>query len=342
MTLLIERFVGTSAEWNDFGGAQDGWTAFHRHALGDTITTVFGHECPLLCARSTDGALAGILPLARVRSRLFGHFLVSMPFVSYGGPLGSDAAVLALTAHADSMATQDGADLLELRSARALPVDLPVSHRKITVVLALPPGEPEKAFNALKSKLRSQVRRPTKEGVVVRMGHDQVEPFFRVFSHHMRDLGTPTMPLLWFSELARAYGEDMWFACAWLGDEPIACGAGFRWRDEFEITWAASLREHSTIAPNMAVYWTLIERAAREGLGRFNFGRCTPNSPTHRFKTQWGAVDEPLYWYRGTSMRKAATPSPSSPKFALATRLWSRLPLAFTNAVGPRIVRFLP
>ena len=31
---------------------------------------------------------AGVLPLVRVRSALFGHYLVSMPFVNYGGPLG--------------------------------------------------------------------------------------------------------------------------------------------------------------------------------------------------------------------------------------------------------------
>lgn len=342
MTLRVEPYSGSPAEWDAFGRAQVGWTAFHRHALADVIEEVFGHECPLLCARSDDDSLAGILPLSRVRSRLFGHFHVSMPFVSYGGPLGTDAAVRALAASAHSMAVRDGADLLELRSQRALPLDLPVSHHKITAVLALPTGGPDEAFNALKSKLRSQIRRPSKEGVVVRMGHDQIDPFFRVFSRHMRDLGTPTMPLRWFRALARTYGDDVWFACAWLQDEPVACGAGFRWQDEFEITWASALRRYAAIAPNMAVYWTLIERAAREGLRRFNFGRCTPGSPTHRFKTQWGAVDEPLYWYRGAGMRAAGTPSPSSPKFALATRIWSRLPLALTNALGPRIVRYIP
>ena len=96
--------------------------------------------------------------------------------------------------------------------------------------------------------------------------------------------------------------------------------------DEFEITWAASLREQGTIAPNMAMYWALIERAFRDGLRRFNFGRCGPNSLTHRSKTQRGAVDELLYWYRASGMREAATP----------------IPLAFTNAVGLRLVLFLP
>jgi serine/alanine adding enzyme len=342
VTLRIESFAGTGAEWDDFVVRQPGATAFHRHALGGTIAGVFGHDSLRLCARTPEGAVVGVLPLVRVKSRLFGHFLVSMPFVSYGGPLGGRDAVRALAEHADRMATEDRVDLLELRSAHPLPVELPVSHRKITAVLALPPGDPDKAFTNLKSKLRSQVRRPVKEGVEVRMGPDQVKPFFRVFAQHMRDLGTPTLPLRWFQTLARTFGDDAWFACAWLKGEPIACGAGFRWGDEFEITWASSLRAHNGISPNMAVYWALIERAARDGLGRFNFGRCTPGSPTHKFKSQWGAADEPLYWYQGTGATGRSTPSPSSAKFALATRVWSRMPLAVANALGPRIVRYIP
>lgn len=342
MTLRVERFGGSPAEWDAFGRAQVGWTAFHRFAWREAVERTFGHECSLLCARDAHGALQGILPLVRVRSRVFGHFLVSMPFVSYGGPLGSDAAIHALAAYADALAAETKADLLELRSAVALPLQWEVSHRKLTVVLPLAAGDPEAVFGKFKAKLRSQVRRPQKEGVEVRVGADQVEPFHRVFAQHMRDLGTPSMPLSWFRNLAAAFGDDIWFACAWLDGRPIACGAGFRWQGEFEITWASALRSHSKLSPNMAVYWALIERAAAEGLGRFNFGRCSPDSPTHRFKRQWGAVDEPLFWYRGPSSRSSGTPNPGSPAFSMATRAWRRLPLQVANLLGPRIVRFIP
>lgn len=265
-----------------------------------------------------------------------------MPFVSYGGPLGDDAAIQALAAHADALAREGRVDLLELRSARELPIQLPVSHRKITVVLPLAPSDPDAVFKALKAKLRSQVRRPTKEGVEVRFGADQAPHFHAIFSRHMRDLGTPTLPLDWFTGLAETFGDDVWFACAWYKGQPIAGGAGFRWPGEFEITWASSLREHNAISPNMAVYWALIERAAREGLTRFNFGRCTEGSPTHRFKSQWGAIDEPLFWYHGGVRGTEAVPSQSSGKFALATRIWQRLPLSITRALGPRLVRYIP
>ena len=342
MSLRIERYAGTGAEWDAFGERQSGWTAFHRHAWQEHIRRVFGHETIALAAREVDGTLAGTLQLVRVKSPIFGHFIVSLPFVSYGGPLGTDQAIGALSSEAVSIMQSGKADLLELRSARALPVDLEVSHRKITVVLPLTPGDPDAVFKGFTSKLRSQVRRPAKSGVEVRMGPDQAEAFHRVFAQHMRDLGTPTLPLSWFTSLRDLFGDDVWFACAWFDGAPIAGGVGFRWPGEFEITWASALREHGSTSANMGVYWALIERAAREGLTRFNFGRCTPDGPTHRFKSQWGALDEPLYWYSRTSSGSAALPRQDSPKFALATSVWRKLPIPITNALGPRLVRFIP
>lgn len=337
--MRIEPYSGLPEEWDSFGQRQQGWTAYHRHAWKPLIEAVHRHECPYLAAYGADDRLAGILPLVRVRSRVFGHFLVSMPFVNYGGPLGSDSAVLALARAATDLATDRGARLLELRSRVQLPLSLPVSSRKITVVLDLPP-DVDALRKHVGSKLRSQVKRPEKEGVVVRFGPDQVDPFFRVFSKHMHHLGTPTQPRALFRGLADRLGDDAWFGCAWLGDEPIAAGAGFRWGDEFEMSWASALQPYNAIAPNMLLYWRFMERAIDQGVRRFNFGRCTPGSGTHRFKRQWGSRDEALWWYQHGAA--TATPSPTDARYAWGPRLWRRLPERVATWAGPLLVRGIP
>lgn len=338
----VERYDADPIQWNRFVRACEGWTHFHLYEWRSVMERVFGHECLYLAARTDAGELAGVLPLVRVKSRLFGHYLVSMPFLNYGGPLGEHDAVRALVATASARARDDGVSLLELRSRRPLPIDLPVSHRKITVLLDLPAREPERLWKSLDAKVRSQVRRAQKEGVTVRFGRDQVEPFFRVFSRHMRDLGTPTQPLALFETIAAAFPDDAWFACAYLGEEPIAGGAGFRWAGEVEITWASALREHSRIAPNMLLYWAFLERATKEGAEIFNFGRCTPDGGTHRFKRQWGSRDEQLWWYQLSSRPGAGTPSPDDGAYAWGPRVWRRLPASIATAIGPRIVRYIP
>ena len=281
MSLTARPFTGAAGEWDAFVRSQAGWTAFHLHAWRGIYEDVSGHEALYLEARDAAGAIVGVLPLVRVKSLVFGHYLVSLPFVNYGGPLGSAEAIRALTDWAVDRAREDGVKLLELRSRGQLPLDLPVSHRKVTVVLDLPKS-PEALMKSFEAKLRSQVRRPGKEGITVRFGPDQVRPFFEVYSRHMRDLGTPTQPLRLFEAIAERCPEAS-FGCAWLGTLPVAGGAGFAWNNEFEMTWASSLYAYNKLSPNMGLYWAFMERAVQEKLTLFNFGRCSPGVGTHRF-----------------------------------------------------------
>jgi FemAB-related protein (PEP-CTERM system-associated) len=340
--LDVGPFVGHAAEWDRFVRSQGSWSHFHLHGWKTAIERAFNHECIYLAAHNESG-LAGVLPLVRVKSLLFGHYLVSMPFVNYGGPLGSPDAVTALVAAASALAARGKVRLLELRSRHPLRLDLPVSHRKVTVVRELPAGGSTTLWKQLDAKVRSQIRRPQKEGVTVRFGLDQIEPFFAVFARHMRDLGTPTQPLAFFQLLADVFPQDLWFGCAYLNDTPIAAGCGFQWQDEFEMTWASALQEHKRIAPNMFLYWSFLERAADAGLSLFNFGRCTPGSGTHKFKLQWGTREEQLWWYqRRASASTAGTPSPNDRQLAWGPRLWKHLPERVATALGPKIVRYIP
>jgi len=342
LTLTVERFVDSPAEWDAFVRFAEGGTHCHLWGWKSVIERVLGHECVYLAARSPEGRLVGILPLVQVSSRLFGSYLVSMPFLNSGGALGSNRAVQALVARAIELAKSGDIDLLEIRSRIPLPVDLPVSHRKITVVRDLIPGDPTRMWESLRAKVRSQIRRPQKAGIVVRFGLDQVGSFFRVFSQHMRDLGTPTQPRRLFDALAETFPADVWFGCAYDGARPVAAGCGFRWHGEFEMTWASSLARYNAVAPNMLLYWAFMERAAEHGLEVFNFGRCTPGSGTHRFKQQWGGRDVPLWWYQHAAGPTAATPSPDDRAFAWGPRVWRRLPLSVANILGPRVVRLIP
>jgi FemAB-related protein (PEP-CTERM system-associated) len=283
-----------------------------------------------------------VLPLVRVKSLLFGDYLVSMPFVNYGGPLGSPEAVRALAHRAQEMAEGLGVGLLELRSRAEQDTGLPASHRKITVVLDLPSGGAEALWKGLPAKVRSQVRRPQKEGMETRFGAEQLDAFYDVFARHMRDLGTPVQSRRLFEAIGETLGPDVWFGCVYHGARPVAGGCGFRWGTEFEMTWASSLREYNAAAPNMLLYWSFMERCAAEGVTLFNFGRCTPGSGTHRFKRQWGSRDEQLWWYQWSRSGKTATPSPDDGALAWGPRLWRRLPLPVANALGPWIVKKIP
>lgn len=327
------------AAWNAFVDADPAGSTFHRWEWREVYRASYGHETPYLVAHR-QGTLVGVLPLVRVRSLLFGHYLVSMPFVSYGGPLGDADAQRALSAHAASMA--NGAKLVELRSRQPIATTLTLSTRKITVVRDIVPGDYDATFKGFDSKLRSQVRRAEREGLSVRFGREQAGAFHRVFSEHMRDLGSPAHGRRFFERLADALGDRAWIGVAYLGDVPVAGGFAIENGTEVEISWASALRRYQKISPNMALYGAFIRRACERGFAAFNFGRCTPGSGTHKFKQQWGSRDEPLAWYQHSTSGVAAPPNPDQGAYGTAVKVWQRLPIAITEPLGARLIGGIP
>jgi FemAB-related protein (PEP-CTERM system-associated) len=340
VSLGVTRAELDDARWDAFVRDRPEATYAHLLGWGRVLRDSMGHDWHGLAAFA-GGRLEGVLPLTRVRSRLFGDYLVSMPFINYGGPVGSGPARSTLADAARNLADELGVDLLELRNRTELDSNLVRSDRKITVVLNLP-DDAEVLWKGLKAKVRSQVRRPMKEDMHASFGPDQLENFYEIFCRNMRDLGTPVLPFRFFDHIRRQLGDHLVVCVVEHRERVVAGGCGFTFGEEFELTWASSLREFNRLAPNMLLYWSLMEESIRRGVARFNFGRCTPGGGTHRFKLQWGGSDEPLPWSQWSPAGLASTPSPDSAKYRAAVAVWQRLPLAVTNRLGPGLSRLIP
>jgi FemAB-related protein (PEP-CTERM system-associated) len=332
---------GADAAWDAFVRREPGSTFCHLSGWRHVMQDILGHENRSLVSMDGDGVIRGILPLVRVRSRLLGHYLISMPFLNDGGPLGAPDVTDALVREAVADAARSGADLLELRTRSTADHRLRISHRKIAVQMPLAATR-EENWTALHSKVRSQVKRAQREGFEVRFGLEQREAFYELFAKGMRRLGTPVLPASFFERIAATFPTLAEFCVIRLGDEPIAVGCGFQWRDRFEITWAAASREHSKLAPNMLLYWEFFERARARGARVFDFGRCTPGTGSHAFKRQWGGVDVPLPWAQWSASEIDSTPKQDKGMFKLASTAWSHLPLGVTNRIGPWLAAKLP
>jgi serine/alanine adding enzyme len=332
------------SQWDSFVTRSPQSTFAHRAAWHRVVADVFHHRHAFLVAEDDAGEWHGVLPLVHLRGVL-GHFILSMPFLNDGGPIGEENARTELAAKAVHLASESRANTLELRSRVAIPASgaLTTTSRKVAVYLRLPASIELLWEKTFKAKLRSQIRKPTKEGMIARIGRAELDPFYRVFCRNMRDLGTPVLPKGFFETIAREFGDDVVFCTVYAGSGvPAAAACCLVWRDEMEITWASSVREFNPLSPNMLLYATLMEDAIQRGLGVFNFGRSTPGGPTHRFKTQWGGQDIPLPWARWSSSGGTDDDERHGRVIRAAVTLWSKLPLALTNRVGPMISGQLP
>ncbi len=303
-----------------------------------------GHK-PYCLIAVQDGEACGFLPLAHVSSVLFGSFLVSLPYLNYGGVVGDDEQVArSLIDRAVELADQLDVRYLELRD------DRPIAHprlgdpstEKVHMRLELP-ATAGALWDDLSSKVRNQVRKGTRSNLTVHWGAAELlDDFYGVFSRNMRDLGTPVYGRELFSRVLHEFATQSELCVVRAGSQAVAAALLLHGWGITEVPSASSLREFNSTNANMLMYWNLLERAVGRGQRYFDFGRSSRDSNTYRFKEQWGAVPHAAVWQ---SYGRSGSPSemrPNHPRYQRRIRLWQRLPVSLTRLIGPAIVRGIP
>jgi serine/alanine adding enzyme len=331
------------AGWDEYVRAHPQASAYH---LADAVgigRRVFGLRTCFLSAHAADGRLVGVLPLVEQSGVLGGRTLVSLPFFSYGGILcDENSASVALGQAAAQLARERRAKHLELRQAHESP-ELSWSTRldKISMLLQLP-STVEELSRKLGSKLRSQIKRADRESPEVRVGgRELLGDFYPVFCSVMRDLGTPVYPRSMFEAVIDALQSHVSLVVVYMQGTPVAGAFLVQWRNGMEIPWAASLGRVRASSINMRLYWEALQLAIARGCQVFDFGRCTQDSNTYRFKHQWGAQPLQLYWHCPPG-QAAEQGSKTRGQLELAVKAWSKLPLPVANWLGPHVTARLP
>jgi FemAB-related protein (PEP-CTERM system-associated) len=287
----------------------------------------------------------GYLALTYVRSFLFGRFLVSLPYVNYGGVVADDEnAAGLLLERAVKLADDLKVRYLELRHVD--PRNHAALNRSRTdkVHMRLPlPATAEKLWSGLSAKVRNQVRKGQKSDLSVVWGGELLlDEFYRVFSENMRDLGTPVFGRRLFTAILNQFADRAEFCVVRAGKLPVAAALLLHGHGITEVPSASSLRSHNHTCANMLLYWHLLERALGRGQGAFDFGRSTRDSTTFRFKKQWGAEPLACDWQYYQREGDVSEMRQDNPRYEHFIRLWQRLPLGVTRLLGPRIVRGIP
>jgi len=290
------------------------------------------------------------LPLVQVRSRLFGSFLVSIPFFSYGGVLAdTQEARDALLAGAVELGRELNVRHIELRDSGVGQATAPVpaawtrdSH-KVTMELELPPSA-EIYWKRLSSGMRNKIRQAQKHGLRAEWGGIEALPvFYNIFAVNMRNLGTPVYARQFFETQLRRLSPHIRILTIWDDKTPVAAAFLIAHRHKLELPWSASLTTTRKKYSHVLLYWTFIVKAIEEGFRKIDLGRCSPGSGTYEFKRHWNPVERSLDWfYWSANGGSPRTLSGDNPRFKLATAVWKRLPVAVANRLGPKLVRGIP
>ncbi len=322
------------------------YDGFHLRTEWADVFSASLHHQPWFLWVERSGVIQGVLPLMYISGPLFGKFLVSQPYLNSGGILAdSPEAERLLLQRAVALADALDVKHLELRHERFIKNDLlnATSTEKVHMRLVLP-GTVDELWNGLKSKLRSQIRKPLNDTELqVHFGHlDRLDEFYAIFCRNMRDLGTPPFSRSLFKCMLKEFGQNAEICSVTYQGRPVASGFLLHGPGVTLIPSASALREYNHTSSNMLMYWHVLKRSVERGQTAFDFGRSTRESGTWKFKQQWGAEEIPAIWQYYSRRGTVSDARPSGGKYDRIIRIWQKLPVWLTQLIGPSIVRGIP
>jgi FemAB-related protein (PEP-CTERM system-associated) len=330
-----------AARWDAFAQATPSATFFHLSGWQRVLREVFRHTTHYLYAER-DGHIIGVLPLARVKSWLFGDALTSLPFAVYGGVAADDpAAAEALEHHAAELARELGVEHLELRQRERQHEGWPRQDLYVTFRKTIQRDE-EANLLAIPRKQRAMVRKGIKNGLVAAIDSD-VGRFFALYADNMHRHGTPALPKRYFQALQREFGDMCEVLTVTAPDgRPLSSVMSFYFRNEVLPYYAGDDEAARELAANDFKYWELMRRAGGRGIEIFDYGRSKRGTGSFAFKKNWGFEPQPLHYeYKLYKRESVPQNNPANAKYRLMIEAWRRLPIGFANWLGPFVVRSL-
>ena len=342
MTLTVEHLDADAVEqWDDYVQRAERATFFHRSGWKTVLERAFGHRTHFLLAREHD-AIVGVLPLAQVKSVLFGNSLSSLPFCVYGGVVADhEEAAAALRTKACKLAEALQVGALELRNREPSDAGWPVKELYYTFRKAIDPSE-EVNLKGIPNRQRAMVRKGIKEGLGSEWS-DSTDRFFRVYSESVKNLGTPVFSPRYLRILQEVFGKDCSVLMITHGGRDVAGVMSFYFRDEVVPYYGGSIAQARDIkGVNHFMYWELMRYSADQGYRLFDFGRSKAGTGPYSFKKNFGFEPQPIpYEYHLVTADEMPDVNPLNPKYRLMINTWSKLPLPVANLIGHYLARSL-
>jgi FemAB-related protein (PEP-CTERM system-associated) len=286
--------------WDHYVSGHARGLAYHYFAWKEAVEIAYGFQGYYLMAEK-NARLVGVLPLVHHHPPFVPGSLVSIPYCDAAGPLADSVDIeklLVLKAMECSRnARAKGVSIRSIQQFAGVPPDLTVNSEKARMILNLP-GSSDELLASLKAKVRSQVKKPIRDGLTVHMGGiELLNGFYKLFAENMRDLGSPVHSKRWLYGIIKAYRNRCHLFLVRMPDNTPAAGGILLCHSRVvSVPWASSLRRFNRWNPNMLLYWSFLKFASDHGYLTFDFGRSTPGEGTFLFKKQWGAKSAPLHW----------------------------------------------
>jgi FemAB-related protein (PEP-CTERM system-associated) len=329
--VVVREATEEDARLDVFVRAHADATPFHLPAWTRAVERGCGQRARFLIAER-DGRVVGLLPLAEMRSPLFGKALVSAGFAVDGGVLGEGVEPLATAARALNYPA------IELRGGPAPNGWATDTTTYLSFARPLA-ADDEAELLAIPRKQRAEVRKALANDLEVVTGRlDLADEHYRIYAESVRNLGTPVFPKRLFREVLATMDADI--LTVRYDGVAVASVLNLYLNGTVYPYWGGGTEAARALRANDRMYFALMAHARARGCTRFDFGRSKAGTGPAAFKKNWGFEGVPLAYAKWSS-GPAREVNPLNPKYALMVRTWKKLPLPVAMLVGPWISRGL-
>lgn len=328
--------------WERFVRASGRATCAHLLGWRNVVAQTYRHT-PLFLMAFAGEEVQGVLPLFLVRSPFFGRFLVTAPYLSYGGLCASTPeAGKALLDRARELRRNLRARYLELRNAEPVGHGLAAKTQYCIFTLPLDPA-PEVQWERLKRRARTSVRKAQKSGLTIEVGTHLLPELVPLLTRHVQALGTPFHGEAFYRAILREFPGEAEILLARAGQIVAAGALILSVGGIVYCVYGGALEQYKATAAMSYLYWEIIRYGCLRGCRLVDFGRSRWDSGTFQFKEQWAASSAPLF-YEYDLADGVAMPDmdPANPKFRWARATWKRLPGALASRLGPLLIKDIP
>lgn len=310
------------------------------------INGVYAHPVHRITAFDGDRPL-GALSLLEVKHPVFGHYLSTAPFGSYGGfAYENHEARNLLLDEARRLAQEVNAEYVSLRfdDTASPPPDGWIEHPVYFTYLIDLSTTPDDLLKRFSSDHRNHIRKSLKKGFVIRFGQlDLLDDAYEAIALSMHELGSPYHAKRYLRRMAERLGNTLQFAVTYDAKGRITGGGVFiRQGSTIFNLHANVLRFARSSYAGEFLYWSVIEHAIQNEFSTFDLGRSLVGSGNDIFKSKWAPEKRPLaYWYWLAPGHELPSLNQKNPKFQFAIAAWKRLPRFVVRALGHYIIRGL-
>lgn len=349
MMVVTELTDSERNEWDEYVRTSANGMPLHLSGWQEVLRATYGYETHFLLVRdetaADPAAIAGVMPMFLVQSRLTGHRAVTMP----GGICADDGGAAAtLAAEATQIAQSRGAQRVHVQDARQTWLnDFQTVNGHVGWVVDVRGTEDERS-KRLHRNVRRQIRKAGENGLhtAVDRSGELVDDFYHVLSRFTHQAGTPVYGRDFLENVVRNLSNNFSIVVVYLNKTPIGGYFQLEMGDSVYGMWGATLHEYLQLRPVYLAYWAILADAAEHGFSYVDMGRSPTDSNASKFKKQWGG--EPVSIYQqtlsldGQPAASMTERTQSDGPMRSFMQIWPKVPFPVAQYLGPKLRRHVP